>query len=109
MDKLKRYQTLLRELLTRQVELAPSHGRLETAAVCDDQHNQYLLVDMGWDKTGRVHAVAFHARLQNGQVWIEWDGTMPSLTERLVAAGVPQEDIVLAFYRPEHRPEMALA
>ncbi|MDQ4076775.1 MAG: XisI protein [Chloroflexota bacterium] len=109
MDKLARYQQILQQLVTRHAELKPSHGQIESFAVCDPMNQQYLLLDVGWDRTGRVHAVAFHARLHDGKIWIEWDGTEPSLTEELMAEDIPGEDIVLAFYRPEYRVLAQLA
>lgn len=111
MDKLTHYQQLLQQLVTSYAEYQPSHGRITTFPICDVKRHHYLLIDVGWDNTGRVHAVAFHARLQDGKVWIEWDGTDPSLTEKLIAAGIPSSDIVAGFYRPEYRAltELAMA
>lgn len=103
MDKLTTYRHILQQSILHHAEYAPSHGQIQTLPVCDTDHDNYLLVDTGWDATGRVHAVAFHARLHDGKVWIEWDGTEPSITEELVEAGIPTEDIVLAFYTPERR------
>jgi hypothetical protein len=109
MDTPVKYQRLLQHLVVRYAEAGPSHGRIETFPIWDPANQHYLLLDAGWDSTGRVHAVAFHARLQDGKVWIEWDGTDPSLTEELIAAGVPESDIVLAFHRPEYRALAKLA
>lgn len=102
-DQLTRYQQILQQLVTRHAGYNPSHGRIETFSICDLMNDHYLLLAAGWDKTGRVHEVFFHARLKDSKIWIEWDGTDPSLTEELIEAGVPEEDIILAFYRPEYR------
>lgn len=50
-----------------------------------------------------VHAVILHMRLQNGKVWIEQDGTETGVADELLQAGIPKDDIVLGFYRPERR------
>ena len=47
--------------------------------------------------------VTLLARIQGGKIWIEEDGTQEGLATLLVAAGVPREDIVLAFHAPEMR------
>jgi hypothetical protein len=78
-------------------------GRLQHSLVFDESHDQYLLVDAGWDCIGRLHAVVLHVRLKKHQVWIKKDGTETGVTQALLQAGVPKEDIVLGFYRPEHR------
>lgn len=79
--------------------------------ICDTVYDNYLLMDIGWDKTGRVHAVVFHLRIRNGKIWVEWDGIEDGISQELLDAGIPKEDIVLAFYRPERRSltEFAIA
>jgi hypothetical protein len=58
---------------------------------------------MGWDRTGRVHAVVLHLHIQNGKIWVEVDATENGVTQELLDAGIPKEDIVLGFYRLERR------
>lgn len=103
MDKVARYRHAVELLVTRHAEFRPSHGNIETIPICDVTHGNYLLLDVGWDSTGRVYAVVFHIRLRDGKVWIEWDGTEPGIASELMEAGIPKEDIVLAFYRAERR------
>lgn len=103
MDKLSEYRRIVKEVLSRHAEQSPSLGDITTAPVFDDEHGNYMVVDMGWDRTGRVHSVVLHLHLRNGKVWIEADGTERGVAEDLMEAGIPKEDIVLAFYRPERR------
>lgn len=103
MDKLDLYRKILQDLLSKHAKHLPSHGEIEPLPIADTENDNYLLIDLGWDKSGRVHAVAFHIRIKAGKVWLEWDGTETGLTEELIEAGIPQEDIVLGFYRPERR------
>ncbi len=42
-------------------------------------------------------------RMWDGKIWIEWDGIEEGVTQELVELGVPKEDIVLGFYRPQRR------
>lgn len=103
MDKLNKYRKIIRELLTQYAEQPPSLGQVQTTALFDEQHDNYMVLDMGWDRTGRVHAVILHLQLRNGKIWIEVDGTETGIAQELLDAGVPKQDIVLAFYRPERR------
>jgi hypothetical protein len=41
--------------------------------------------------------------------WIQYDGTDRPVAEELVAAGIPREDIVLAFYPADVRPHTEFA
>jgi len=103
MDKLENYRYIINQIVARHAQYHPSHGHIEPIPVCDETHDNYLLLDVGWDRTGRVHAVVFHLRLKDNKVWVEWDGTEPGVTQELLDAGIPKDDIVLAFYRPERR------
>ena len=103
MEKLGRYRTILTRLVEEEAESRPSHGEIEPIAICDETHDQYQLLHIGWGQMGRVFAVIFHLRLREGKVWIERDGTAAGIATRLLAAGIPREDIVLAFHPPWKR------
>ncbi|MEM9214990.1 MAG: XisI protein [Cyanobacteria bacterium P01_F01_bin.150] len=103
MDKLENYRTIIQQIVYAHAQHRPSHGDIEPLPLCNLDADSYLLLDIGWGKTGRVHSMAFHVRIKNGKIWIEWDGTDPGIAQELVDAGIPQEDIVLGFYRPERR------
>jgi hypothetical protein len=103
MDKLSHYRDIVKQVLSQHAEYVPSHGQIETIPVFDECNDQYLLLDVGWDHTGRLHAVVLHIRLRDNKVWVERDGTEAGVTQELLATGVPKEDIVLGFYRPERR------
>jgi hypothetical protein len=74
-----------------------------TSLIVSRDNREFLLVTLGWGSRGRVHDVFGHVRLQDGKVWIEQDGTEKSFAVEFVEAGIPQDEIVLAFYRPERR------
>jgi hypothetical protein len=102
-DKLSSYRSVIKQVLSQHAEYIPSHGQIETIPLVDERNDNYLLVDVGWDRTGRVHCVALHLRIKDGKVWVEQDGTEEGVTEALLDAGIPKADIVLGFYRPERR------
>ena len=103
MDKLTDYRNIIRSILSRHAEQTPSVGQITTTPVFDERSDNYMVVDMGWDPTGRVHAVILHLHLLNGKVWVEVDETENGVTQELLDAGIPKEDVVLGFYRPERR------
>ncbi len=103
MDKLTHYRQVINGVISNHAKYRPSHGQIETLPLCDVHNDNYLLLDLGWDKTGRVHSVAIHIRLKADKIWIEWDGTETGITDELLVAGIAKEDIVLGFYRPERR------
>ncbi|MEW5987791.1 MAG: XisI protein [Chloroflexota bacterium] len=109
MDKLNNYRRIVQQIVARHGQYHPSHGRIEAVPICDTGNDNYLLMDIGWDRTGRVHAIAFHVRIREGKIWVEWDGTEEGIAQELLEAGVTREDIVLGFYRPETRSLTGLA
>jgi hypothetical protein len=44
-----------------------------------------------------------YVRIRDGKFWIEEDWTEEGIATELVRAGVPKEDIVLAFHDPKTR------
>ncbi len=113
MDKLTEYRTLIKRLLTRQAELINRRPKpdVETEISFDEERDHYMLLKVGWSPQGRVRGATVYVRLRNGKFWIEEDWTEKGIATDLLEAGVPNEDIVLAFQSPEMRPytEFAVA
>lgn len=76
----------------------------ETIAIFDETRGHYLLHTMGWKDKRRVWNTIVYVRLHSGKFWIEEDGLEQGVATDLLEAGVPKEDIVLAFHHPEIRP-----
>ncbi|MTJ12516.1 XisI protein [Anabaena sp. UHCC 0187] len=103
MDKLDKYRKIIVSVVKKHAQYKPSHGKIEALCICDQESDNYLLMDTGWDKTGRVHAVVFHLRIIDGKICIEWDGMERGITGELLELGVEKDDIILGFIRPEYR------
>jgi XisI protein len=103
MDKLEQYRQIVREVIHHYTNITSSQNGVESIAVCDVDSDNYMVVDIGWGNAGRVHSMPIHLRIKNGKIWLEWDGTDQEIALKLLDAGVPKTDIVLAFYRPERR------
>lgn len=113
MDKVERYEELIRAYILSFVELSrrsPIPG-IETLPVFDERNQHYLLVNVGWQNGRRQRATTLFARIHDGKIWIEEDWTEEGLANALTKAGVPKSDIVLAFQPPDMRPltEFAVA
>jgi len=113
MGKLSKYRTLLKEILTKYADLIrqnPQEGR-ETELIFDEERDHYLLVHNGWSGKKRIRGTTIYVRLRDGKFWIEEDWLEHGIATDLLEAGVPREDIVLAFHAPQMRPytEFAVA
>lgn len=103
MDKVNQYRTIIKQILSQHAEYMLSYGDIETIPMFDDRSNSYLLLDVGWGKTGRIYSVPLHLRIKQDKIWVERDNTDAGIAQELLEAGAEREDIVLGFYRPERR------
>ncbi len=104
MDKLTQYRKLIQDIMEEYAAMKPSYGDIEMEVVADTQRDHYQLLSIGWNKLERIHGTLLHVDIQNGKIWIQYDGTEEGIAHRLVAHGVPKSDIVLAFHPPYKRP-----
>jgi hypothetical protein len=104
MDKVTKYRQILREIILRFGSYTSSYSKTDWLPICDDERSEYLLVDVGWEKDEkRTYLIVFHFRIKNDKIYIEQDNTDANPVQQMLDAGVPKEDIVLAFYSPSHR------
>ena len=102
MDRVNRYRKIVRDIL-EEYAAPPSNGEIKSEIVVDSVNDHYELVYVGWDRHRRVHGPVLHLDIIGGKIWIQHDGTEEGIANRLVAAGVPKNDIVLAFQSPFKR------
>lgn len=104
--KLDEYRTLIKRLLHRYAELLKRHQKtgVETFLVFDEERDHYLLHTIGWADRKHVWNTALYIRLYNHKFYIEIDNTEHGIATDMLEAGVPKEDIVLAFHHPSVRP-----
>ncbi len=103
MDKSNVYRALIHRVLTeyRDLESSSDESGIEAVLMMDDEQGRYVLLRSGWEDTDRIQRMVIHVRLKNDKIWIEEDGTEEGVSTDFLQAGVPREDIVLAFH-PQH-------
>ena len=117
MDKIAFYRQTIKDILTRYKELLErsvsedQKAELESVFVFDETNDNYGWLKFGWTEERRFDGITAFVRLRNGKFYIEEDWTEDGIANELVEAGVPKEDIVLAFQPPSMREytEFALA
>ena len=105
MDKLTEYPKLIDRILTEYIELCNRRPQpdMETFLITDAQNGHYMWMNLGWQKGERITGMTVYVRIRDGKFWIEEDWTEDGIATDLVRAGVPKEDIVLAFHEPKMR------
>ncbi|MEA5469947.1 XisI protein [Spirulina sp. 06S082] len=103
MDTLDRYRNILEDILQKYANLPYRYGDVTTTLIINRNRDQFVLMDEGWQEDLRVHGVLVHAEIRNEKIWIHRDGIEEGITPELLEAGIPKEDIVLAFHAPDVR------
>jgi len=67
------------------------------------------VIRLGWDGHRRIHGCLLQVDVRDEQVWTQRDGTEESIAQELVEAGIPREQIVLAFRHPDTRKHTGFA
>lgn len=109
MDKLNKYRQIIREVLKPYVDISYANVDVKNRAAFDTETDQYIVLSEGWDQQRHLHSILIHLEIMNGKIWIQYDGTEDGVTDELLAAGIPKQDIVLGFHEPEVRPYTGFA
>ncbi|WP_129675954.1 XisI protein [Candidatus Chloroploca sp. Khr17] len=111
MEKIAHYRAILERMIAEEAARISTHPEVEVCQICDPVRHHYQLLYLGWHGPTRVFTPMIHLRIHHGKVWIEHDGTEEGIAMQLLAAGIPRDEIVLAFYSPQKRPftEFAVA
>ena len=106
MDKLENYRSIVKKILTEYDKIAsqtPNVSGVDTVLSFDEERDQYLWFDIGWNERKRVQAISVYIRIKNEKIYIEEDWTEEGIATELLKEAVPKEDIVLAFHDPQTR------
>ncbi len=108
-DTVETYRQIIQQVLTEYAQIPFAYGDIEAQTVFDCQSDRYLLMLVGRDGKRRIHGCLIHVAIINDKIWIQRDGTEVGIANELVSRGIPKDQIVLAFYSPEHRQHTEFA
>ncbi|MCL1475838.1 XisI protein [Argonema antarcticum] len=98
MDKLEQYRQFVKQILTEHTQIATTSDTVKAELIFDSERDHYQLAYVGWQGDKRVFGLVMHFDIQDGKIWIQYNGTEDSIAERLVEMGVHTSDIVLGFH-----------
>ena len=108
-EKLAQWRQTLERILQHYADIPNRYSDTREFVVVSRDLNHFMLMKEGWQGKQRFHGLVVHAEIQDGKIWIHYDGIEDGITEELVEAGVPKESIVLAFHPPHVRPHTGYA
>src|SRR5437867_2783289 len=97
------YREALVRIMSEYATLTPSVGDVEVEAVLDEARDHYEIIHAGWLGDRRIHGAILHVDIRGEKIWIQHDGTEDGIAGELLEAGVPKEQIVLAWHAPYER------
>ncbi|MEC4818155.1 MAG: XisI protein [Scytonema sp. PMC 1069.18] len=103
MDKIERYRQIIKQILTEHAQISSNTDTIKPELIFDNENDHYQLAYVGWQGDKRVFGPVMHFDIQNGKIWIQYNGTEELVAETLIELGVPTSDIVIGFYSPFKR------
>ena len=104
MDKVKKYQKIIEELLGEYANIEPAVSNdIDSELIIDRERNHFLVMNVGWKDKSPVYNTIIHIDIKDGKVWVQQDWTDAVIVDRLMEKGIAQEDIVLGFLPPYKR------
>ncbi|MEM1122268.1 MAG: XisI protein, partial [Bacteroidota bacterium] len=110
MDKIKKYQEAIKEVLKKHHSPKVKHNydEYESQMVVDDERGHFFLLNVGWNQYDRIFSCMLHIDLKEDKIWIHQDWT-EGVVDEFLAMDIPKEDLVLAFLAPYKRPYANIA
>jgi hypothetical protein len=103
MEKIAKYQQIIRKILNDYISTMPTDGDEEVYLVEDNEKMNILIYHNSWKNSSRSYGCILHVRIKNQKVYVEYDGTDEGFGDVFSEFGIPKEDIVLAFHAPAKR------
>ena len=106
---IEQWRSVLTQILQEYAKLIQLGAGVRVYVLVSQDQSHFMLMHEGWQGDQRLYGAIVHAEIRDDKIWIHFDGTEEGITEELVAAGVPKEDIVLAFHPPHLRQHTGYA
>ena len=103
MDKLAHYRESIKTFLRKYAESMTGNSGIEVELIFDTENDHYLLLDIGWQKSHRVHDCIFHFDIKNDKIWLQENNTDLEIDEDLAEMGISTDEIVVGFHHPSMR------
>ena len=111
MDKIKKYQTIITQLLHEMQSPDEGNEAEQEVIITDTKRHHYFLQWIGFDSEAcfiNKPLIHFHIK-PNGKIWILANLTETDLAEALMRKGVAKKEIVLGCLEPLVRAHSGFA
>jgi hypothetical protein len=98
MDSALDYSTIIKQTLQTATIHQPRLQAIRLYPVCDAESGRFLVMATGWDKQQWINTILFQAHLVGMHLNIEEDNFEEGLTQALIDAGIPAQNISNSLY-----------
>ena len=109
MDRLDIYRQIICKALKSYTDIIYANVNVKNRQIFDLETDRYIILSEGWNHQLHLHSCLIHVEIIDDKIWVQLDNTEDGITEELIQAGIPKEDIVLGFHEPEIRPYTGFA
>ncbi len=104
MDKLVKYRSFIKQLLSQYSAQDLPRNNLDVQLIFDEQRDHYQWLNVGWQGSNRIYRSIVHFDIKEDKIWLQQNLTDLNPAEDLVNLGVPKDDIILGLHPPFKRP-----
>lgn len=103
MDRLAHYRESIKAFLRKYADSMRNNSEVEVELIFDTENDHYLLLDIGWQRSRRIHDCIFHFDIKDGKIWLQENNTDLEVDEDLAEMGISKDEIVVGFHHPSMR------
>jgi XisI protein len=103
MDHLEQYRKAIKTFLQEYADSRRIKSDTDIETIFDTENDRYLVLDVGWEKSRRIHNCIFHFDIKDGKIWLQENNTDIEVDQELEDMGISKKEIVVGFHHPSVR------
>jgi XisI protein len=103
MDRLEQYRKAIKTFLQGYADSRRIKSDTDIETIFDTENDRYLVLDVGWEKSRRIHNCIFHFDIKDGKIWLQENNTDIEVDQELEDMGISKKEIVVGFHHPSVR------
>lgn len=109
MDSSIKYKSIVRSIIEEYGSIKSPSSAITPQIIMDEDRGQFMLLASNWHDDSRSYGPYLHLQVNNGKVYVQYNGTDIHIAQELVAKDVAKDDIVLEFQAPYKREHTGYA
>jgi hypothetical protein len=103
MDRLAIQRKAIKSFLQEYADARKRQTDTLIETVFDNENDRYLILDIGWEGSKRIHHCIFHFDIKDGKIWIQENNTDIEVDQELEEMGISKKEMVIGFHQPSMR------